>query len=224
MIERIDNIIQLVTTGTCAVVALYQAVRLKDRAWSVLGLFSGVYFLGILYWLLFLLFYGHTTEYSYIPDLCWYSSYLFLMLLNIYVRGESSGKDSFPVGPGAEMREIIHSIRPSLWLVPVFTAAMCIFYMQYGDFLSNIIAALLMTGLIWHASAGFLSSGEEKGKNKNRGVYAVTLLFCFTEYALWTTSCFWMGDTLANPYFWFDLLLSITFLLFIPALRKAAGK
>jgi hypothetical protein len=30
-----------------------------------------------------------------------------------------------------------------------------------------------------------------------------------------------MGDTLKNPYFWFDTLLSICFLLFPWALRKA---
>ena len=52
-------------------------------------------------------------------------------------------------------------------------------------------------------------------------LFFITILFCLTEYALWTSSCFWMGDTIANVYYWFDLLLSVTFVLFLPALRKA---
>ena len=57
MIEAADNIIQLITTSVATVVALYRAARLKSRAWSMLGLFSGVYSLGLLYWLLFILFF-----------------------------------------------------------------------------------------------------------------------------------------------------------------------
>ena len=35
------------------------------------------------------------------------------------------------------------------------------------------------------------------------------------------TSRFWVSDTLTNPYFWFDFLLSLVLLLLLPALRKA---
>ena len=51
----------------------------------------------------------------------------------------------------------------------------------------------------------------------------ITLIFCLLEYALWTVSCFWMGDTMANPYFWFDLLITGCMLLFLPALEKAVA-
>ena len=47
------------------------------------------------------------------------------------------------------------------------------------------------------------------------------LAFAALEYALWTSSCFWVSDTLTNPYFWFDFLLSLVLLLLLPALRKA---
>ena len=239
MIETIDNTFQWIMTGVCTVIALYRAARLKSRRWSMLGLFSGVYLLGLTYWLMFLLFYGHMPMYSYIPDLCWYSAYLFLLLLLIYIREESSGSDSFPGDPEEGFLKRVSKVSPVLWLVPVFTIGMSIFYMQRGDYISNIIAAVLMTGLIWHSLAGLITSGKSndaKGSNENevnaadknvkknghRMLYAVTFLFCVTEYALWTTSCFWAGDTIANPYFWFDFLLSLTFPMFIPALGKAA--
>jgi hypothetical protein len=225
MIEITDNVIQLISTGLVTIVSMYRSVRFKSQAWNMLGLFSGVYFLGLSYWLLFLLFYRHTPRYSLIQDISWYSSYLFLMLLIIYIRERSSGKDTFPVKPGAAISLIVKNIRPVIWLIPVFTAGMCIFFMQYGAILSNIIAAVLMTGLLWHAAAGFLSSGGKNGEqSRHRMLYVVTLLFCFTEYALWISSCFFSGDTLANPYYWIDTFLSLVFLMFIPALRKAVGR
>jgi hypothetical protein len=55
-------------------------------------------------------------------------------------------------------------------------------------------------------------------------LYVVTLVFCAAEYGMWTSSCFWMGDTILNIYFWFDFLLSIAFVLFLPALRKAVSR
>ena len=221
MIEAVDNTIQLIVTVIATAVSLYRAVRLKDRAWSMLGLFSGVYSLGLVYWLLFLLFFRHTPLYSHIPDLCWYSSYLFLLLLIIYIREESSGSDSFYLAPGEGIIDVLRRMRPALWLVPVFTAGMCIFFMTHGDYIGNIVAAVLMTGIIWHAVSGLMSlKGQEDSK---KTFYYTVLVFCFTEYALWISSCFWMGDTIANPYFWFDFLLSLTFLLLVRALGKAEG-
>ena len=75
--------------------------------------------------------------------------------------------------------------------------------------------------LIWHSVDGLVSMrGEPEERTCRKYMYYTTLLFCFAEYGLWTSSCFWMGDTLANVYFWFDMLLSVTFLLFVFALRK----
>ena len=81
MIESVENALQLLVTGICAVISAYKAVAFRSRTWALLLLFSGAFFLGDLYWLLFMLFYGETPYYSYIPDLSWYTSYLFLFLL-----------------------------------------------------------------------------------------------------------------------------------------------
>ena len=51
--------------------------------------------------------------------------------------------------------------------------------------------------------------------------HGTVLAFIALEYALWTASCFWVSDTLTNPYFWFDFLLTLVLLLFLPAVRKA---
>ncbi len=74
--------------------------------------------------------------------------------------------------------------------------------------------------LIWHALDMLLSQ-----KNTPKAPFSATvLLFCAAEYAAWTASCFGAYDTWAHPYFWFDTLLSVVFLLFPVALRKAVDE
>ena len=66
-------------------------------------------------------------------------------------------------------------------------------------------------------------NGEKStgGGARLRRFHGTVLAFAALEYALWTSSCFWVSDTLTNPYFWFDFLLSLVLLLLLPALRKA---
>lgn len=216
MIEAVDNGIQLMLTGICTAAALVCAVRSKARPWFLLGLFSGVFFLGDLYWMLYLVFYQDTPQHTYISDLSWDASYLFLILLLLYVR---EIEDSPPA-----WRPQWSSLR-RLWPAPVFTVGMCAFFMTYGNYVSNIVAAVLMTGLLVVSLEGLRSlRGESPQKRSLRPVYVVALIFCAAEYGMWICSCFWEGDSLANPYFWFDLLLSLTFLLLFAALRKAVAR
>ena len=204
MIEIIENAIQLVTTGICTIIAMRKGIRLQNRAWIVLALASGVFFLGDLYWELFLVLYGHTPGYSYIPYLSWYASYMFLLLLLVELRVPRKEEEN----------------RKILWIIPVFSAGMCIFYMQFGDWIGNIITAVFMSLLMWHAlDMLLLLKGSQKA-----AIFAVVLLFCIVEYAAWTASCFGNYETLAHPYLWLDTLLSAVFLLFPAALGKAVGR
>ena len=207
MMESIENGIQLITTGICAFAAAGLAVRSRSRTWALLGLFSGVFFLGDLYWFLFLVFYGETPGFSLIPDMSWYAGLLFLYLLLVHVGDET------------ESVKII-------WPVPAFTAGMCIFYMQWGQYASNLIYAVLYT-LILMRTVGALRKfrgGGETEKKRHRSLYRLVILFSALEYGMWTASCFFSYESPANPYYWFDILLSVSFLLFIPAVRKAVDR
>ena len=208
MLSSIENGIQLAVTCGCAVIALYYGVLHKERIMIMLGLFYGIFFLGDLYWLLYIIFYDDASPKFYVSYFSWYSSYLFLLLLLIYVNVKSE--------EGYRFR-----LRPGFLLIPVFTAAMCAFYMQGGDYISNIISCVLMTGLIWHAVYGltYLHRYPERGENR-RMLYIATLVFCGIEYALWTSSCFYSGAL----YYWLDILLSLSFVPFLPAVRKVVGR
>jgi len=203
VIESIDNIIQLVTTGFCTAFSACRLVATKRREWAILTLAGAVCFLGDLYWQLYLLFYGKTPEYSYKSYIGWYAGYLFLSLLVVEIRGERKAK-----------------YNRWLFLVPAFTIGMGIFYLQWGDLIGNIISATLMGILIWVSVDALIMAKNEK-KKESVFLYITILIFCFAEYAMWTASCFWQGDTFMNPYFWFDILMSSVFLALPFALKKA---
>ena len=206
MIESAVNTVQLIVTFVCASYAFVRAAVSHKRSWFLLGLFLGAAFLGDLYWGLFLLFYGDTPNYAYISALNWYAMFMFLMLLFTELEG----------------RKIEWSRRWTMWFIPLFTAGMCVYYMQWGAWLDNIATAACMTVLLWRAVDGIVHVRGKKGEeSRNRAYYLAVLLFCFAEYCLWTASCLWEGDTFANPYMWFDILLTLSFAVFPFALRKA---
>lgn len=209
MTELICNTIQLIITGICSCISLLFAYRSGKRIWILLALFSGIFFLGDLYWNLMLVFYYDTPHFTYVSDLSWDAAYIFLLLLLNQIRGERITPFS------------ILGKWHGLWIIPIFAFGMCIFFMQWGDYVNNVVTAFLMTGLMLYSCEGLLSirDGHEQIR-RFKSLYIAALVFCLIEYCLWIFSCYWMGDTISNPYFWFDILLSCSFVLFLAALYK----
>jgi hypothetical protein len=106
------------------------------------------------------------------------------------------------------------------WLGPALALGMAAFFMRWGEVASNLIYAGLL-GLLLFASIRRLMDGRQVPHA--RFLYAAILCACLMEYALWTASCFWTGETLRNPYYWFDLLLTASFVSFLPAVRRAVA-
>ena len=211
MIETLDNGIQLAVTGVCSGIALYNAVMSRKKIWAMFAIFFSGFFMGNLYWQLFLQFYGDSPPEFYVADLSWYVSYFFLFLI---LKTISAGT-GHNVSPGEKPAK---SIRVIEWIIILFSAGMCIYYMQWGDIISDIISALLMALIAIEAVKGlYLPKGERSG------LYLLSLIFVIVEYGIWTASCFWLGDTLLNPYFWFDTGLSIILLLLLITTLKEFG-
>jgi len=209
MIETLDNVLQLVVAGVCCIYAVIRAVKTSNRAWIVYALFCAGFFLGDLYWSLYLILYGNTPMISYIPDLSWDAAYLFMILLVQNLLG----------------RTRMNPDMWQMWTVPVFVTVAGIFFITKGDYLANIVTSVLMGIIMWNALKGI-----EITKNKSHTdapeyyVFRLTMIYCVLEYLLWISSYFWMGDTLINPYFWFDTMITITIALFIPAIRRAVNE
>ncbi len=204
MIERFDNAIQIAVLSICVIVAIYRAVRYRSRSWMLLFFFYGCCLLGDIYWLVCFLFYGQTPQISVVADLSWYAAYIFLYLL---LRHTSPPEKI----PGTKL---------VAWLGPVFALGMAAFFMLRGEIISNLIYAGLI-GLLLFAAIRRLSDKREPGHSSF--LPAMILVFCLLEYSLWTASCFWDETVPLHPYYVFDLLLTVSFLFFIPAAKKAVA-
>ena len=75
----------------------------------------------------------------------------------------------------------------------------------------------------WFSIRGCIWASRSKDVRR-RHFHLAVLLLIVMEYCLWTASCFWVSDTLANPYFWFDFGLSGSAVLLLIAAERAVGK
>lgn len=215
MVESIDNLIQLIVFGICFGISLRLTYTKRSRAMGILSLFYISFFLGDLYWLLYIVFYDSTPQVFYVSEFNWYASYLFLILLMQQT-----------LEPEARRQ------RSRVLLLPlVFAAGMCVFFMQWGDYISNIISAVLMGLMMFRAMQGSLYCREKDPATMQSGYSAksiaaqmrlcrLILVFCVIEYVMWTVSCFWRGDGLTNPYYWLDGMLTVCSAALLPVLDK----
>lgn len=167
-------------------------------------LFYGTFALGTLYWTLHLLLRQETPQVFYVSDLAWLASYVFLLSLTLTL-------------PDAGERQ---SRTGLCWLAPVFCLPQFALYATRGDLLLNVLMCGLTMMLAWCAVRGLVWAKKTES-GRLRRFHGTVLAFIALEYALWTASCFWVSDTLTNPYFWFDFLLTLVLLLFLSAVRKA---
>ncbi len=203
MIERAENLLEILVVGICLVLSLNRARMTRKKGWLLLGLVYASYLLGDLYWTLYLFFYGKTPAVFYVSELSWCAAYVFLLLLLRHYQTDAERALRSPV----------------LWVIPLFVMAMTAFYMTRGDYLLNITEAVLMCQLMMRSAQGLLALRGTADRRKS--LYTMVLIFCLIEYMVWTSSCFWAGDTIRNTYFWFAALLISCHPFFLWAVGKA---
>ncbi len=203
MIESYENGLQIAVLLVCLFISIGQASATRDKAWTMLSFFYGAWILGDLYWEIFLIIF-HETPRLYVSDFSWHAAYIFLFLLL---------KQTMPP-KAARGKHVLP------WLGVVFSAAMCVFYLQWGDVASNLICALLMGLLFFYSIQGLLYLREAPDR-RQKLLYVAVLVFCIMEYITWTASCFWAGDSFSSPYIIADMLLTASLVPFISAVRKA---
>ena len=207
MVETVSNILQIVVLCACIAAAEYHTGASKSRSWLLYGLFVLSFLLGDIWWILDLLFYDNSF-YSIVPYINWKASILFLILLMNQQQDEAVRR---PYGIG-------------MWIIPVFCGAMCVYYMQFGAYIDNVLTAVLMAVLIW-VTVRMLLDKRDKSEyaSRNRALCLVVLLFCASEYIMWTASCLDYGNPLRYLYDVFSFVLTLCIVLFIPAMRKAVS-
>ncbi len=204
MIDVYENSVQVAVLLGCLAFALPKALRTRERVWTLLVLAYGSWAMGNFFWLACHVFYGAMPQITLVSDLSWYTFYIFLyMLLREVTPPEKAGE-----------RRVLP------WLGVVFAVGMAVYYIQWGNAVSNLICALLMSLLLFSVIRRLL---DIRMYAKQRFLFILILAFCLTEYLMWTSSCIWESNSLLAPYYWFDILLTISFPLFIPATKRAVA-
>ena len=95
-------------------------------------------------------------------------------------------------------------------------------YCTFGDILSNLLWCGMMIIVSCFSIRGLAYARRQRGTANNMKYFHIWVLcYATLEYALWTSGCFWPGDSIFSPYCWFDLLLAGCLLALLPAMGKA---
>ena len=108
------------------------------------------------------------------------------------------------------------------WLALALEIPLTVYYISIGDALYNLIVGGLMAGMLWLAIRGIAWQRRQPEPGRGKlSFHLVTVGYILLENCLWLSSYPWMGDTLANPYFWFDFAVTASLVALFPAVRKA---
>ena len=207
MVEIIENYIFIFLLLICVVIDILRAVKTKKREWMLLFLFHVLYLFSSIYYALFIVFFEDEPYVTHISEIGWYVSYLFLTLLLQNIRDKKMDKKKYK----------------ALLIIPIFTLSMAVGFIIYseGDVFSNVICALLMWILLHETVKGALFGREKYGRSYTaKWLYRSSFIFCLLEYITWVLSCLFWDDSWSNPYYWSDIMLALSFLLFIPSVEK----
>lgn len=205
MTELIDNASQVFVLLLCCGFSGLRYLKSRRQAYFLLTCAYGCFALGGLYWTIYYFLFKRTPSVFYVSELAWCSGYIFICLLQYAL---------------SDREERAFRCRAA-WLSPLIGIPLLVFYCTYGDVLLNtLISAAVMVMAWWSIRSLAYLRGAENG-GKRRRFHGVMLAITAAEHGLWISSCFWVGDTLANPYFWFDFLLTALLLVLLPAVREA---
>ncbi len=208
MVELLDNLTQSAVTLIAFIAAGTIYYRTRRQSFYLLACFLGCFMLGTFHWTLYILLFDSSPQVFYVSELAWNASFLFLLTLAFVLATE-------------EEKRFRH---PAMLLVPLFCIPQLILYLIHGDILGNLLMVGLIMVVALFAMRGFVFARRQSGQARNlQYFHGAVLVVIFLEFALWTSSCFWISDTMSNPYFWFDFLLSASLLALVPAMKKAVS-
>ena len=206
MAEFLDNLTQLLAALAGCVLAGVFYLRSRRQPYFLLCCFYGCFGFGLLYWLLYTLLVTDAPPMFYVSDIGWISCFLFLLLLQYSLAGPQE--------------RMFRSRAP--WLALALEIPLTVYYISIGDALYNLIVGGLMAGMLWLAIRGIAWQRRQPEPGRGKlSFHLVTVGYILLENCLWLSSYPWMGDTLANPYFWFDFAVTASLVALFPAVRKA---
>jgi len=201
-LDYLENIVQLLVNMVALLVSVFQYISGKRRVW----LYSAICWFSCLiscyYWAVYLLIRGDTTDASDIVTyLGWNIAFAFLLVLIQY-------------GKSSEERRYFH---PAMLLPIPLNIWQLALYLPYGGAANSIYQVAVLTiaasfciqSLCWYV--------KHRPSGAKRPYFAMAaLLFIFTEFGMWTSTCF--DEPISNLYYPFSFLSSASILLMLSVL------
>lgn len=204
--ELVSNLLQFIVTLLGFSLSGIWYLKSRKQTYFLLTCFYGCFALGSLYWTLYLLLFSETPQVFYVSEFGWMASVIFLYILQYAL---SSAEER-----GFATRKALIAL-----LVGV---PLCVFYCTFGDILSNLLWCGMMIVVSYHAIRGLAYARTQAGAARDMRYFHIGVLcYVAAEYALWTSGCFWPGDSISSPYCWFDLLLTPCIFALLPATGNA---
>ena len=206
MTELLDNLTQLLTALSGCLLSGVFYLRSRRQPYFLLCCFYGCFGFGMLYWLLYTLLVTDAPPMFYVSDIGWISCFLFFLFLQYSLADEEE-----------------HTLRSRLpWLALAVEIPLTAYFISIRDTVYNLIVGTLMTAMLWSAIRGLVRQHRKpKAERGKRCFHLVVIGYIVLENCLWLSSYPWAGDTLANPYFWFDFAVTASLLALFPAVRRA---
>lgn len=206
MAEIIDNLTQLLAALSGCILSGVFYLRSRRQPYFLLCCFYGCFGAAILYWLLYTILITDAPPMFYVSDIGWTSGFLFLLLL------QNSLAD--------KEEHTLQSRAP--WLALVVEIPLTVYFISIGDVLYNLIVGALMAAMLWLAIRGLVWQSRQPEPDFGKRFFHLAMIgYIVLENCLWLSSYPWAGDTLANPYFWFDFAVTASILVLFPAVRRA---
>lgn len=202
MIETIDNLIQLLAALSGCVLSGIFYLKNRKQSYFLLCCFYGCLGLGLMYWLLYLRLAKETPTIFYVSDIGWISCWLFLLLLQNSLADKEEQK--------------LRSRAP--WLALVMVIPLTAHFIIIGNVIYNLIVGAQMAAMLWIAIRGLVwQSRQPEPDHGKRFFHLAVIGYIVLEYCLWLSGYPWAGDTLTNPYFWFDFAVTASILTLFPS-------
>ena len=208
MIEFIDNLVQVLVTLLCCFVSSFLFHQSRKQAYFLLACFFGCFTFSGVYWTLYYLLFFDTPHIFYVSEIGWFSGFILLNLLQYTL---------------SDPEERVFRTR-YCWIALLIGIPCLVFYCSFGDLLFNILMTGIMIIISWHAIKGLVFRYQKRDFGQNMVFSILMLIFVILEYCLWIASGFWIGDTLWNPYFWFDFLLTFWCILLLYWVKRMVNQ
>ncbi|MBQ7584521.1 MAG: response regulator [Lachnospiraceae bacterium] len=205
-IDLIENSVMFIAAVAGLLACLFRYIDTPKRGWLYMTGFFLAHFLSDYYWIIYVLVLRTNPDVSALMAYFgWNLGYILLLLAVWNMRPPGSERYFHPL--------MLLPIPLNIWQFFI--------YLPYGGIANNLWEGITLTAV----SCLCLQALLYYHKNKKAGVHfphiqLLVLLFVATEYAMWTSSCFYWPYTDIHVYYFFAIVNYILMLFFAWAIGK----